>query len=101
MVPFPNNSFREGASMDAALNTQLSIAALVCSALALLISLLAAFPGLKLIFAVIRDGVLWLALLLVLGGVSFVVWQHVEKLSPRSKAATLTAGQAPRLPESQ
>ena len=65
--------------MDAALHTQISIAAIVCSLAALFFSLLAAFPGLKGLLAAIRDGVLWLALLLVLGGVGFVVWQHIER----------------------
>jgi hypothetical protein len=74
--------------MDAALQTQLTIAALVCSVVALLFSLLAAFPGLKLVLAAIRDGVLWFALFLVLGGASFIVWQHLQKLSKPSAAAT-------------
>lgn len=65
--------------MDADLQARLSIAALACSVAALFFSLLAAFPGLKDLLAAIRDGVLWLALLLVLGGVSFVVWQHVQQ----------------------
>lgn len=66
--------------MDAALQTQLTIAALVCSALALFFSLVAAFPGLKTVLAAVRDGVLWFALFLVVGGVAFVVWQQVQKL---------------------
>ena len=65
--------------MDADLQTRLSIAALACSVAALFFSVLAAFPGLKDLLAAIRDGVLWLALLLVLGGVGFVVWQHVQQ----------------------
>jgi hypothetical protein len=78
--------------MDADLQARLSIAALVCSALALFFSLLAAFPGLKDLLIAIRDGVLWLALLLVLGGVGFVVWQHVQ----RGPAPTQQAASAPR-----
>jgi len=65
--------------MNAALQVQISIAALVCSVAALVFSLLAAFPGLKDVLAAIRDGVLWFALFLVLGGVSFVVWRHYER----------------------
>jgi hypothetical protein len=79
--------------MDAALQTQMTIAALVCSALALFFSLVAAFPGLKAVLAAFRDGVLWFALFLVIGGVSFVVWQQVQKLP---KPATV--GQASSLP---
>jgi hypothetical protein len=71
--------FAKGGCVDAALQTQLTVAALVCSIVALLVSLSAAFPGLKDLLAVIRDGVLWFALVLVLGGVGFVVWQHLEK----------------------
>ena len=79
--------------MDAALQAQLTIAALVCSALALFFSLVAAFPGLKVVLAAFRDGVLWFALFLVIGAVSFVVWQQVQK---HSKPATV--GQASSLP---
>ncbi len=75
--------------MDADLQARLSIAALACSGLALFFSLLAAFPGLKDLLAAIRDGVLWLALLLVLAGVGFVVWQHVQQQpAPTQQAAS-------------
>jgi len=75
--------------VDAHLQPYLSIAALACSVVALFFSLLAAFPGLKDLLAAIRDGVLWLALLLVLGGVGFVTWQHVQQLpAPASQAAS-------------
>ena len=77
--------------MDANLQAQISIAALACSVAALLISLLAAFPGLKDLLAAVRDGVLWLALVLVLGGVGFVVWQHVERQSPQTGQASSLA----------
>ena len=46
--------------MNAALQFQLTLAALGCSIVALLFSLLAAFPGLKAVLAAVRDGVLWL-----------------------------------------
>lgn len=73
--------------MDAALNTQLAVAALVCSLAALFFSLLAAFPGLKDVLIALRDGVLWFALFLVLGGVAFVTWQHFQR-----PPASITAG---------
>ena len=65
--------------MDAASQVNISVAALACSALALVFSLLAAFPGLKHVLAAFRDGVLWFALFLVLGGVAFVVWQQIQQ----------------------
>jgi len=68
--------------VDAHLQTQISMAALACSAVALFFSLLAAFPGLKDLLAAVRDGVLWLALILVLSGVGFIVWQHVQRQPP-------------------
>lgn len=76
--------------MDAALQAQLSIAALVCSGVALFFSLLAAFPGLKDVLAAVRDGVLWFVLFLVLGGVAFVVWQQVQRMpAPVEQASSL------------
>jgi hypothetical protein len=65
--------------MDAASQFNISIAALACSIAALVFSLLAAFPGLKHVLAALRDGILWFALFLVLGGVAFVVWQQVQQ----------------------
>ncbi len=76
--------------MDADLQARLSIAAFACSALALFFSLLAAFPGLKDLLAAIRDGVLWLALLLILGGVGFIVWRHVQQ-QPAPPQQTISA----------
>ena len=72
--------------MDASLSTQLALAALVCSVAALFFSLVAAFPGLKLVLAAIRDAVLWLALVLVLGGVGYVLWQE-RNLPPPAAAS--------------
>ena len=80
--------------MDAALQTQLTVAALVCSVVALFFSLLAAFPGLKLVLAAVRDGVLWFALFLVLGGVAFVAWQQIEAQQKAPVAARNGAGPA-------
>ena len=60
-------------------NTQLSLAAIILASLALACSLFAAFPGLKNVFSVVRDGVLWLAALLVLSGVGFVVYQRLQQ----------------------
>ena len=76
--------------MDANLHTQLSAAALVVATIALFFSLVAAFPGLKGVLAAVRDGVLWFALFLVIGGVSFVVWQRLQQ-SPGLAAATRPA----------
>jgi hypothetical protein len=83
--------------VDAALQTQMTIAALVCSGAALFFSLIAAFPGLKVVLAAVRDGVLWLALFLVLGGVAFVVWQQVQQ-TKSATPASFAVGQASRLP---
>jgi hypothetical protein len=78
--------FTSGAAMDANLQTHLSAAALVVAVLALFFSLVAAFPGMKGVLAAVRDGVLWFALFLVIGGVSFVVWQRLQQ-SPGLAAA--------------
>ena len=59
-------------------NTQLSIAAIAMAGMSLVISLFAAFPGLKGIFSVVRDGVLWLAMLIILSGAGFVVYQRLQ-----------------------
>jgi len=58
---------------------QLSLAAVVMAGLALIISLFGAFPGLKGVFSVVRDGVLWLAMLVIIGGVGFVVYQRLQQ----------------------
>lgn len=73
--------------MDASLQIQLSAAALVVAFIALFFSLMAAFPGLKGLLAAVRDGVLWSALFLVIGGVGFIVWQRLQQ-SPDLAAAT-------------
>ena len=65
--------------MDANLQLQLSAAALVVAIVALFFSLMAAFPGLKGLLSAVRDGVLWFALCLVVGGVSFIVWQRLQQ----------------------
>jgi hypothetical protein len=67
-------------------NTQLSLAALVVALIALGVSSMGAFPGLKTGLLVVRDGVLWLALFFVLGGAGFVVWQHLENSRPSAAA---------------
>ena len=82
--------------MDAALQTQLTIAAFACSVAALFFSLLAAFPGLKVVLAAVRDGVLWFALFLVLGGISFVVWQQLEMRRAPAQVAQQSAELEPR-----
>lgn len=73
--------------MDAALQSQLTIAAFTCSVAALFFSLLAAFPGLKSVLAAVRDGVLWFALFLVIGGVSYLVWQQLETQQSSTQAS--------------
>lgn len=78
--------------MDAALQNYLAIAALACSVVALFFSILAAFPGLKHVLTAVRDGVLWVALFLILGAAAFVVWQQMETRHPRS---TIAASSAP------
>lgn len=60
-------------------NTQLSLAAITIASLALMCSLFAAFPGLKGLFSVVRDGVLWLAMLFILSGAGFVVYQRLQQ----------------------
>lgn len=60
-------------------NTQLCLAAFTMASLALVISLFSAFPGLKGLVAVLRDSVLWLALLVILGGAGFVVYQRLQQ----------------------
>ena len=84
--------------MDAALQAQLTYAALGCSVAALFFSVIAAFPGLKSVLAAVRDGVLWFALLVVLGGVGFLVWQqlHLQTAAPVAKAAQAPAELSPR-----
>jgi len=84
--------------MDANLQTQLSAAALVVAVIALFFSLVAAFPGLKGLLAAVRDGVLWSALFLVIGGVSFIVWQRLQQspdVTAASRSPFATAGDAP------
>jgi protein-S-isoprenylcysteine O-methyltransferase Ste14 len=83
-----SRSRSRSAPMDAALQAQFTIAALVCSVVALFFSVLAAFPGLKAVLAVVRDGILWFALFVVLGGVAFLVWQqlHLQPVTTAVKA---------------
>ena len=83
--------------MDAASQANVSIAALACSIAALVFSLLAAFPGLKHVLAALRDGILWFALFLVLGGVAFVVWQQVQQSAGGSITASHAEGASPHL----
>jgi len=73
--------------MSPQLHFLISVAALGVSILALAFSVLNAFPGLKTLLAVFRDGVLWLALFFVLGGVSFIVWQRAQHLSSQSQSS--------------
>jgi hypothetical protein len=61
---------------------QLTLGAFACSVAALFFSLVAAFPGLKTVLGVVRDGVLWSALFLILGGAAFIAWRHYERQAP-------------------
>lgn len=78
----------------------MSLAALVLASAAFGISMLNSFPGLKLLFAVVRDAVLWMALFFVLGVVAYMGYQRIEKLpkSPASESKTTIAQglEAPR-----
>lgn len=78
-----------GAVMLLDANSKLSLAAIVMAGLALVFSLFAAFPGLKGMLSVVRDGVLWLAMLLILSGVGFVVFQRLQQTPAMSQRATL------------
>ncbi|MDX1946878.1 MAG: hypothetical protein SFU86_15860 [Pirellulaceae bacterium] len=74
--------------MDASLHQHLPVIAVVLSGFALALSLVAVFPGLKGLLSAVRDGILWLALLLLLGGAGFVVWQHLQQTArPAASAA--------------
>lgn len=78
-------------------NTQLCLAAITMASLALVISIFTAFPGLKGLISVLRDGVLWLAVLVLLSGAGFVVYQRLQQpptLTQRSAFDDL-AGRAP------
>lgn len=77
--------------MDAAWQQHLPLVAVAMSAAALFFSLMAAFPGLKSVLSAIRDGVLWVALFLVAGGVGFVVWQQLERQKGVTSAAASPA----------
>lgn len=70
-------------------NMQMSLAAVVMAGLALVFSLFAAFPGLKGMLSVVRDGVLWLAMLLILSGVGFIVFQRLQQTPTLSERASL------------
>lgn len=82
-----SRSIVAGCRMDlSSPHNQMSLAALVVALLALGFSSLAAFPGLKSMLVVVRDGVLWLALFFVLGGAGFIVWQRLEQARPAAAA---------------
>ncbi|WP_425617068.1 hypothetical protein NA78x_000737 [Anatilimnocola sp. NA78] len=68
---------------------QLSLVAVIMAGLALIISLFGAFPGLKGVFSVVRDGVLWLAMLAIIGGVGFVVYQRLQQTPTITQRPTL------------
>ena len=69
-----------------------SVAALVVAVVALGFSVTNAFPGLKTLLAVARDGILWLALFFVLGGVGFVVWNRAQQLATQQESSAQLEG---------
>lgn len=71
-------------------STQLSLAAVTMAGMSLVISLFAAFPGLKGIFSVVRDGVLWLAVLIILSGAGFVVYQRLQNTPGQPQRTALS-----------
>lgn len=71
-------------------NTQLSLAAVTMAGMSLVISLFAAFPGLKGLFSVVRDGVLWLAMLVILSGAGFVVYQRLQNTPATNQRTALS-----------
>jgi hypothetical protein len=73
--------------VDATLQQQLTLAAVGMSGAALFFSLLAAFPGLKSVLAVVRDGVLWFVLFLLIGAGGFMAWQQAQQGKPAVSAA--------------
>jgi hypothetical protein len=92
-----------GGSMDPGLSPYLSLAAVILSAAAFLFSLLAAYPGLKGVLVVIRDGVLWFSLFLVLGAGGFLAVQgnlpkpaRTTSLEPRAQLAADSLPQRPK-----
>jgi hypothetical protein len=89
--------------MDPNLSPYLSLAAVILSAAAFLFSLLAAYPGLKGVLVVVRDGVLWFSLFLVLGAGGFLALQgnlpkpaRTTSLEPRSQLAADSLPQRPK-----
>ena len=65
--------------------------------LALAISLFSAFPGMKGLISVVRDSVLWLAVLVLLGGAGFVVYQRLQQTPALTQRTTFDElpGRAP------
>lgn len=86
-------------------NTQLSLVAVALSAAALACSLFALFPGLKGLLSIVRDGVLWLAMLIILSGAGFVVFQRLQHSPTGGQRAAVddfsarTTNFRPMLPE--
>lgn len=73
--------------MSPQLHFLVSVAALCVALLALCFSVMNAFPGVKTLLAVTRDGILWLALFFVLGGVGFVVYNRAQQLSSGNESS--------------
>lgn len=76
-----------------------SVAALCVALVALGFSVMNAFPGVKTLLAVTRDGILWLALFFVLGGVGFVVYSRAQQLSSGSQNSSARLEELPSFAE--
>ena len=74
-------------------NTLMSLAALVMAGLALSMSMVNTFPGLKTLLAVVRDAVLWMALFFIVGIVAYIGYQRIERL-PQSSSSQLSNTQS-------
>ncbi len=83
--------------MSPQLHFLISVAALCVSLMALCFSVMNAFPGVKTLLAVTRDGILWLALFFVLGGVGFVVYNRAQQLSSEGDRSSARLEQLPLL----
>lgn len=73
-------------------------AALGVSGLALYLSLLAAWPQVKEWAESMRDLVLWVALLAVIGGIGYFGWMNYEAGRNRPASTTMTSQLEPTAP---
>ena len=73
----------------------ISLTALAFSVVALGVSLLALYPGLKDSLVVARDAVLWVALFFVLGGAGFLGWNQWQQPKKTSSLPETTKEPSP------